>query len=179
MWYCREISFITPLNVYITQVGAEGHLSFAQTYTAVTFTCKTKLSMVIAEGLAQPSTGVLAQPWTVGGVYASPNLNMLNSIKPWYYFNNRNGWRLKGLCFPSIELISRFSISDAFFPPTLSFFNILIPCRKTGCALLLTFPSLTPTICSSVSLHAILQIAGLTHTAAAYLATQIITITHQ
>lgn len=184
MWYWREIPSITPLKVYTTQVSAAGHLLFTQTHMVVMFVDKHKaqsvlhvkqncrwLSLKVSHGL---STGILAQTWKVGGVYASSNLNMLNSIKPWYYFNNRNGWRLKELCFPFIELISRFSISDA-----LSFFNILIPCRKTGCTLLLTFPSLTPTICSSVSLHRILQTAELEHTAASYLPIQITTITHQ
>ncbi len=97
--------FIIHTNIHSCHVGG-------QTLGSVCFACKTKLSMVISEGLAPL---ILAQPWTVGGFYASPNLNMLNSIKPWYYFNNRNGWRLKELCFPSIELISRFSISDALF----------------------------------------------------------------
>lgn len=166
MWYWREIPSITPLKVYTTQVGAAGHLSFTQTHMVVVFVDKHKAQRVLhvkqncrwlsLKVLHMLSTGLLAQTWTGGGVYASPNLNMLNSIKPWYYFNNRNGWRLKELCFPFIELISRFSISDALFSPSLSFFNILIPCRKTGCTLLLTFPCLTPTICSSVSLHAIL-----------------------
>ncbi len=100
--------FIIHTNIHSCHVGG-------QTLGSVCFACKTKLSMVISEGLAPLSTGILAQHWNVGGFYASPNLNMLNSIKPWYYFNNRNGWRLKELCFPSIELISRFSISDALF----------------------------------------------------------------